>query len=135
MSMMSLSELYFSIFVVFFRLSRWSGTMKVRTASTGVTVVEAALVVGALAAVSRLFRSHLVFNPWVLALGLLALASLTDYILVYNGRGVAFDERFRTFSGGRRIVLFVAAIAVMLASGAFFYLSMSYYLGDPPFQQ
>jgi hypothetical protein len=122
--MRSLKELYLSIFVLFFRISRWRGSMKARTAAAGLTIVEGLLAVSLSTWVAAATHQLVEVNRWIIGGAFVVLYLLNDQFLVDQGRGVAFEKQFSSFPAAKRTVLYLAAIGIVLATGIALYLSV-----------
>jgi len=127
--MRSLKEMYLSIFVLFFRISRWRGSMKARTAAGGLTIVEGLLAISLSAWVAAATHQLVEVNRWIIGAAFVVLYLLNDHFLVDQGRGIAFVEQFRSFPAGKRTVLYLAAAGVVLMTGIALYLSVTGYHG------
>jgi hypothetical protein len=122
--MRPLKEIYLSVFVLFFRISRWRGSMKARTAALGLTVVEGFLAMSFGTWIASAVHQNIEVNRWIIGIAFVVLYSLNDYFLVDQGRGVAFEKQFRNFPSAKRTVLYLAAISIVLATGIVLYLSV-----------
>lgn len=122
-----LKELYFTIFVVFFRLSRWSGAMKIRTAYFGVVFVEAAAFLSILFWVAAIFREPMMLNIWFLIAVSLVLSSATDRALINGDKAAKFIGKFEKFSYQKRIFLFTLAVTLIVLTLLVFYFSALHY--------
>lgn len=122
-----LKELYLSTFVLFFRISRWRGNMKARSAALGLTLVDGILVMSFGASIAVVTHQVIEVNRWIVGIAVIVLYSLNDYFLVDQGRGIAFEERFRGFRAGKRTLLYLAASGIVLATGIALYFSAAAY--------
>lgn len=120
-TMRLLREIYFSMFVLFYRVSQWKGRMKVRTASICVAIVEAVWAVTIWVLVQTASGRYIELNPWVLVVCMLVITWPSDYFLVSRGYGLAFVKEFDAFGKRKQISLYLAAICIILATGIVFY--------------
>lgn len=125
--MRPLKEIYLSLFVLFFRISRWKGRMKVSTASIGVSAVAAFLAFSVYMWISVMSQHQIVTNRWIVGGVGAAIFVVNDYFLSIRGHGIAFEKQFRHFGKSKRIVLYLAAIGIVAATGIAFYLSVADY--------
>jgi cytochrome c biogenesis factor len=122
-----LKELYLSIFVMFYRMSRWRGSMKARTAASGLTIVEGFFATGIGLWVAAPKHQFIRTSGWIVAFALVLLYLLNDYLLVDQGRGIAFEQEFRGFPLVKRTLLYVVAVGIALSSVAVIFVSIISY--------
>src|ERR1041385_3294162 len=108
--MLPLRELYLSIFVLFFRISRWRGDMKARAAAGLLSIIEGSLVASLVMWSEVGMGQHVPMKRWVGGIGFVILYLLNDHFLVDRGRGTAFEQQFRSFRATKQTILYVAAI-------------------------
>jgi hypothetical protein len=120
-------EVYLSIFVLFFRLSRWKGRMKSGTASMAVSVFLGMLIATIWAEAQIAFHQHINLNRWLAAGALASVFALNDYVLVAREVGTEFAQRFQRFATGKQIRLYVVAILIVIGSTAALFASISDY--------
>lgn len=128
LAMSALKEIYLSIFVLFYRISRWDGRMKAGAASLFVSGVTLLLVLALWAGLQIASHQHISLNRWVVGGGSAAIAMLNDYFLVVQGCGATFDKQFRHFGKRKQVTLSVIAIgSVVMTVIAFFLLVANYH--------
>jgi peptidoglycan/LPS O-acetylase OafA/YrhL len=113
--MRTLSEMYLSIFVLFFRITRWKGRMKFITASIGTSAVMLCIAVTFFDIDSNCDWFHMEMNYWVfLAVGLAAYFISNFYL---ERHGLEFEKHLHSFSRDKRIALYLAAAAIIMVTG------------------
>ena len=120
-------EVYLSVFVLFFGISRWRGSMKARTAASGLTLVVGFLASSVGIWIEVATRQSFLVNRWAVAIAFLVLYLVNDHFLVDQGRGVAFDNKFRNFRTRKKTVLYIVAVGVVLLAGVSLYSSVTAY--------
>jgi hypothetical protein len=129
-----LKELYLTLFVLFFRISRWKGRVKAGTAASGVAIVMWVIFLSVWACVQTVTHNDNIPSRWIVGGAAFLSAIANDYYLVTLGRGVAFEKHFRDFHALKRTVLYLAAISIIVVAGTAFYFSTAAYhhlLGIP----
>ena len=101
--------------------------MKARTAAGGLTMVEGLLAVSLGIWIAAATHQRIEVNRWIIGGAFVVLYLVNDYFLVDQGRGIAFVEQFRGFPAGKRTVLYLAAIGIVLMAGIAVYLSGTSY--------
>ena len=124
-------DVYISILVLFYQISRWKGEMKSRAASMGVSGVLGILIVTMLAMVQMMARHHVIFNRWATLGGLAVLFLANDYVLIVRGAGADFEKRFQAFAKSKQVVLYIVAVFIVVGSVAAFFLWLSEYRHTP----
>jgi Ni/Fe-hydrogenase subunit HybB-like protein len=128
-------DVYLSIFVIFFRLSRWKGRMKSASATIGVSVMLGMLFVAVWAGAQIALHQHVILNQW-LAFGILTVTfALNHYVLITREAGPEFELRFRKFTKKKQMGLQVAAVLIVVAIVTALFASMSAYnhaIGSAP---
>ena len=123
-----LKELYLSIFLLFFRISRWEGRMKASSASLGVSVVLIVLALTLWALIQMVIEQNIELNRWMVVPFLILLIAVpSDYYLVIRSHGIAFEKQFRNFSRSKQIGLYLAAITAIVVTGIAFYFTIANY--------
>lgn len=118
---------YLSVFVLFFRMSGWDGSMKARTAVMCLTVVDFILVLTIWAWLQTTFQFHIEVARWIIGGAALATYFVNDYLLVDRNVGVIFEKEFRHFHTRKQIALLLVAGGAVAAIGVAFYLSVAIY--------
>jgi hypothetical protein len=120
-------ELYLSVFVLLFRISRWKGEFRAYSAALGVAVVEGILVLTFWAWIQTATKHYIEVNKWALIIAIFVIVSPTNYFLVLRGHGLAFERRFDDFSERKQAALYIAAVCIVVGVGIAFYLSVDSY--------
>lgn len=116
-------EVYLSIFVLFYRLSRWTADMKAYSAVACLSIVELLLAAsfGMLVQIISGYRHG--WNRWVVGAFCLGLFLVNSHFLVNRGNGIAFEREFSRYPRGKRMALLLAAGGIAVASGVALFLS------------
>ena len=120
--------LYFSIFVLFYRLgAKDSIGGSAFNGVAGITAVEGLLGMSVLLWSEILTGRRGFIERYVvlLLLAWVALHFINSHFLLYRGSGFVFDDEFTTFPKRKRMVLLLAAIAILLATGVIFYFAIT----------
>lgn len=126
--MRQLKEVYLSIFVLFYRISRWKGRMKASSASFSVSVVEIFLALTMWLWIQLVADRYIELNRWVAAIAVsILIVGSSDYFLYKRGHGIAFERQFLHFSRSKQIALYAAAISIVVVTGVAFFLTVSAY--------
>lgn len=120
-------EVYYSVFVLLFRLSRWKGPMRILTASMGVSVLIGMLGVTIWSVVKIATHQHARMSWWVAVVVLGPLFAANHYFLVARGGGTEFEKQFRTFARNKQVGLYFAAILIVIGSVAGLFASIIEY--------
>jgi len=120
-------DVYLSLFVLFYRISRWKGRLKASSASLGMMIVEILLAGAIWMWIQMATGRYIELNPWaVIACAVLILAP-SDYFLVVRGHGPAFERQFRQLARSKQIALYVVAMSVAVATLVAFFLTIPAY--------
>lgn len=122
-----LAELYFSMFVLFYRISIWRGRVRAGTASIGVSTVLGLFVVGLLSWAQIYFHRKLTVDRWVFGVGFAMLFILNHYLLVVRGFGISFEKSFGSFTQRKQVLLLVSAASFSVVFCAAFFILVSMY--------
>lgn len=125
--MRPLKALYLSLFVLFFRISRWKGRIKSSTASMCVATVDGIVAVTLWAWIQTATHQYVELNRWIFGGAFAALFVVNHFFLVVRGYGVEFEKEFRSFSKGKRIALYLAAVSVVMVAGITFFIIIEDY--------
>ena len=126
-STLLLRELVLSVFVLFFRLSRWHGIMKARTAASGVSFVEGAAILGCWIWIEVGLRNPIITNRWVFVVLFMILYLINEYLLVDLKCGIDFEAKFSEFSEDKQVWLYAVSIGIVLGVALSLYFSVSAY--------
>jgi len=122
-----LKELYLSIFVLFFYISRWKGRMRASSAAAGVSMAELLVAFTAWSWFEVAVHHRINLNRWIVGICSFLIFAHADYVLVVGGRGETYEKQFRHFGKGKQIALTVSAIGIMLVIGITYFLSVHVY--------
>jgi hypothetical protein len=112
--MRMLSEVYLSIFVLFFRISRWGGRMKSYTASILASMVPLFIAFTFWMSIELAAGHELDLNGWVLVIPVAAIFAI--YGPSWERRGIEFEKQFRGFSRNKQITLYLAAAGIVVVT-------------------
>jgi hypothetical protein len=125
--MRNLKEVILTVFLLFFWVSRWKGTMKLRSAVAGLTIVEGFAALSILSLVATIDHRRIEFPPLAGGIVFVFLYLINEYFLVGCRGGIAFQDQFQSFSLRKQKVLIVTAICIVLIIGLSLTLSVSAY--------
>jgi uncharacterized membrane protein YbjE (DUF340 family) len=111
--MRTLSEMYLSIFVLFFRITLWEGRMKSYTASILASMVPLFIAFTFWMSIELATGHELDLNRWVLVP---IAAIFAIYGPSWERRGIEFEKHFCGFSRNKRIALQLAAAGIVVVT-------------------
>src|ERR1041384_2836485 len=100
-----LKDLYLSIWLLSYRITRWKGQMKAYSASMATITFEGLLAFDC-AAWAEIWTRHRLIQRWEIWLAAVALA-LTHRKL--DKHGMAFEKKFNLFDDTKRTILYATA--------------------------
>jgi hypothetical protein len=130
MKMKWVTDIYLSVFVLFFRIGRnsWSYTSNAAKAVAGITWIQLMLLVGVIAWLYYFTGVKLLLaipRPvFYISFGIITLVNY--YTLVTRQVGTLFESEFSNFAYRRRSLLIATSIAVVIGSLGFALLSANY---------
>jgi len=122
-----LKEVHLSIFVLFYRMSRWTSNMKAYSAVAGVSIVECVLAISFATLAQLITGYRFEWNRLVAGIAILSLFLVNSHFLADRGSGIVFEKEFRNFTTAKRTILYLAAIGIVLMSGTTLYFSVTAY--------
>jgi hypothetical protein len=124
----TMSELYLSIFVLWFRITRWKGRMKYITASFGADMVAVFIGLTVWLWFQVMLGYEIDLNAWgghqidlnklAVVAGSLVILYASDFYL--RRHGPEFERHFGSFSRHKRIGLYLAAVSIIVVTGIAF---------------
>jgi hypothetical protein len=120
-------ELYFSVFVLFFRMSGWDGRLKAGTASMCVSTVEGLLALAVWDWVQTKTHHYIALSGWIVAGIFAALFVMNGFIFVTSGYGLEFEQRFHNLSRQRQTALYATSVIIVVTVVISFFVSVSEY--------
>lgn len=130
-NVLTLREIYLSIFVVFYRVlgGLWPTEFNAdaHKGSTGITFVECLLVFSLFDWMQISIGHRVEINPLIAGIAAATLYFTNNYFLVSRGSGIAFEKQFNHFGLRKRIALRLCGIAVVLAAILSIYVSTTAY--------
>jgi hypothetical protein len=118
--MRTLSELYLSIFVLFYRITLWRDRMKYIAASIGTSIFTIFPAVAFLISIQLATGYYMDEKVayWTLAgVGFAAIMASNSYL---DRHALEFEKQFRGFSKRKRIGLYLGAVGIMVVTGIVF---------------
>jgi hypothetical protein len=125
--MRGIADIYLSIFVLFFRVSRWRTSSKASSAVVGVAVVDYVLALSLVIWAAIMTGHPLKLSPWVVGIIFLIFCSANYRFLVIRSHGVAFEKQFCGFQKSKQTTLLSVAAGILLATVAIFSFSIQAY--------
>jgi hypothetical protein len=95
--------------------------------AAGVTVTQGFLALISINWVEISTNHRIKMSLWMGAAVATVLYSVNDYLLVWRGSGVAFEEQFKSFSKTKKITLYTVAAAIVVAVWILFFVTASVY--------
>jgi hypothetical protein len=123
--MRPLTEIYLSIFVLFFRITRWEGRLKAAAASLFVSLVAFLAILTLWTFLQLVNHQYVVASRWVF--GGCGVAVVIVNACFLEIRGVTFERQFRHFSRKKQLALYLVAIALVAGTFAAFFFAVSFY--------
>jgi hypothetical protein len=120
-------EVWLSIFVLFFRISRWKGSMKATSATAGPAMLEAVLAVSGLCWLEIVLHHRFYINKWLIGVLGAIIFWVNSHVLVGRGSGLKFEKEFSEFSSPKQAALFSGAALTTVAIGFFLYFTVTVY--------
>lgn len=118
-------DVYLSIFLIFFRLSRWKGEMRSSSASIAVSVILGMLISIVWGEAQIALHERINLNRWLVISGLALAFGLNAHVL--RKAGAKFEQRFRTFAASKQLGLQVAAVLIVVSIVSALFASISSY--------
>ena len=118
----ALKEFYLTMFVIFYKVGRWTPRINVGVSVAIITLIEWWFLIAITSWIDMLAGTKYLVEPpkWAAVLMLIALGVLNHYPLVGLGCGPRFAQEFAHFERSKRIFLLVSTIIVVLLIVAFF---------------
>ncbi len=116
--MRALKDLYFSIFVVFYKYSadHWSADMNAMKGVTGISIFQALLAFCVSTWVEIFTGQRFKLDSWLIWMFIIPLWLTNYYYLVTRGSGVEFEKRFASFERVKRNTLYALAVGFLLVT-------------------
>lgn len=122
-----LKQIWFAIFVTFFRITRWRGDMQAHAAIAGILIVEGFLLISISCWAQVLLGRQLTLARWVVWPAVALLYAVNYYQLVVKGSGLAFNREFSRLSQRRQIALYSAVGLLVAVTVTIFFMSLATY--------
>ena len=120
-------ELWLSIFVLFYRISRWKGSMKANSAVAAPAILETLLALSALSWIEIALHQRIDVGKWLIGVFAVVIYWANSHVLVERGSGLKFEREFSGFARVKQLALFFGAVLVTVTIGFFLYFTVTVY--------